>query len=149
MNIKQTEILTIYYPQMSQVLSPYYTVAIPAGAGDSVEQSPEWINIDEYLRRGRVDAVVYVRARGDSMIEHGIFDGDLMVVLRENHAEIGDMVIAEVNGEFTIKKLEDRHQRLYLVPGNEKYEARRIKATDTFAIWGVIDSVVRRVRRAA
>lgn len=142
-------ILQVFHPQMSSNLSPYFPVAVPAGPGKSVEQGPDWINIDEYLRRGRPDGVYYLRVSGDSCIKFGIHDNDMLCVYRAESAQPDDIVVAEVNGEFTLKKIERRHHGLYLVPGNDAYEPRRIKATDTFAIWAVVDYVIHRVRRAA
>jgi len=141
--------LQVFLPQMSENLSPFFPIAVSAGPGKAVETGPDWINIDEYLRRGRKDGVMYLRVSGDSCVQFGIFDNDLLSVCRGSSAQTGDIVVAEVNGEFTLKKLEDQHRGLRLVPGNDAYESREITPADTFTIWAVVDYVIHRVRRAA
>lgn len=131
--------------------SPVLPIPIPAGPAAAIEQEPEWIDIDQYLRDGR-DSVLYVKAYGLSMkskTENSIDDGDLLVVHRTGWAEPGDIVIAEINGEFTIKKLGNGSHGLYLVPANEAYEPRKVRETDSFAVWAVVTHVIRRMKRAA
>jgi len=134
------------------MLNPFFPVAIPAGTPEQIEQEAEWINIDAHLRNGG-DHVVYIRAWGLSMKvreENGIDDGDILVVHRNGFAETGDVVIAEINGEFTLKRLQMRAQRLYLVPDNDAYPTREVVRGDHFAVWGVVQFVIKKVvRRAA
>src|SRR4051812_36500615 len=119
--------LQVFLPQMSSKLSPYFPVPVPAGPGNSVEQGPDWINIDEYLRHGRRDSVAYIRVSGESMRDAGIHDLDLLVVHRTDAARAGDVVIAEVDGEFTVKRLETNSHGLQLVPANDEYKPRSLK----------------------
>lgn len=132
-------------------LSPFFTVPIPAGEATPIEQEPDWIDIDEYLRDGR-DDVVFVRASGVSMQsrdEAGIYDGDILAVTLTATAHNNDVVIALVNGEVTIKRLSRHRFKLYLVPANDAYATRRIEPTDDFRIWAVVKHIVRKMRRAA
>ncbi len=136
---------------MSQQLNPIFPVAVPAGKAQPIEQEPEWIDIDLHIRGGH-DHVVYVRATGLSMkakFEAGIDDGDILAVKRTGFAEPGDVVIAEVNGEFTIKRLRRHSHGLYLVPANDDYPIRRVERTDSFSVWAVVDYVIHKVKRAA
>ena len=130
---------------------PYFPIPIPAGTPQPIEQEPEWIDIDQYIRGGH-DSVVYVRATGLSMkskYEAGIDDGDILAVVRTGFARPGDVVIAEVNGEFTIKRLKQHTHGLYLVPANTDYPIRRVARTDSFEVWAVVSHVIHRMRRAA
>lgn len=143
--------LQVLQPTMSQKLSPFFPVPIPAGQAMPIEQEPEWIDIDQYIRGGD-EGVIYVRASGMSMkakMEAGIEDGDLLAVVRTGVAHPGDVVVAEINGEFTIKRLKQRSHGLYLIPANEDYPTRRIEKTDTFSVWAVVSHVIHRLRRAA
>lgn len=143
--------LQILAPQMSQKLRPYFPIPVPAGPAQSIEQEPEWIDIDQHIRGGQ-DQVIYVRAVGLSMRskhEAGIDDGDILAVHRTGMAKPGDVVIAEVNGEFTIKRLKHHSHGLYLVPANEDYPIRRIDRADTFSVWAVVSYVIHKMKRAA
>ena len=125
----------------SNTLSPYFSVPVPAGPATVIEQVPEWINIHQYLR-GQSEEISYLRAYGDSMQDDRIEPGDLLVVDRVNHASTNDVVIAEVNGEFTVKRLKQHSTGLYLVPANDSYPLRQIKRSDTFRVWAKVKHVI-------
>lgn len=136
----------------SKDLQQFISIPIPAGpAAALVQEEVEWIDIDHYIRDGKAE-VVYCRASGLSMQskrENRIDDGDILAVLRSGFAEPGDIVVAEVNGEFTIKKLKHHAHGLYLVPANDDYPIRKVERSDTFSVWGVVIAGVHRFRRAA
>ena len=81
-------------------------------------------NIEDYfpLPRdfGPMDDAFMLRVRGDSMIEAGIFDGDLVVVQRTSHAENGDIVVALIDGEATVKRFFREMERIRLQPENQR-----------------------------
>lgn len=143
--------LEIYIPEQSSNLSPFFPVPVPAGAAIAIEQEAEWINIDRYLCQG-MDHVVYIKASGLSMKtkdENRIDDGDILVVRRSDSAQPGDVVIAEINGEFTVKRLKNHAHGLYLVPANDDYPIREVVRSDTFAVWGVVVFVIHKFERRA
>ena len=80
-------------------------------------------------------------------MEADVFSGDLLIVERTTQAKNGDIVIAEINGEFTVKKLKHEKPNLYLVPANPNYKPRQIKRKDSFAVWGVVTHVLRKVKK--
>lgn len=123
-------------------LSPFFPIPVPAGTAHSVEQDQiEWINIHDYLRRGS-DSVAYIRVAGDSMVGDKIHDGDILVVRRSAAARAGQVVIAEVNGEFTVKRLQSHSHGLFLVPANDNYPVRRVHPSDTFTVWAIVMHVI-------
>lgn len=86
-------------------------------------------------------ATFYARVVGDSMVDAGINDGDVVVIDRALDAEDGDIVVAYIDGEFTLKYLNLSHREegyIELVPANKKYKPIRISADDNFTIWGVV-----------
>lgn len=138
--------LQLFFPKHSENLRPFFTIPLPAGSPQQIEQIVEWINIDEYVRAG-AESTYYIRVYGDSMEDVGIFDGDLLIVNRTECAETGDIVIAEIAGEFTVKRFKRENRTLYLVPANQKYAKRQIKRKDDFAVWGVITYILHKPRR--
>jgi DNA polymerase V len=86
-------------------------------------------------------ATYFVRAQGDSMIEAGIFPGDVLVVDRSLTAKHGDIVIAAFNGELTVKKLETK-PKLRLVPMNRQYSPIEIPEETDIEIFGVATTAV-------
>ena len=105
-------------------------------------------NIDEYLRLpssvfGKGEKYI-LTAKGDSMTGAGILDGDVLIIRRQVTAEDGQIVVALLNGENTLKRLRCREDgRPYLHPENAKYKDIEIGPWDTFYIQGVLTHIVK------
>ena len=87
------------------------------------------------------EATFYGRVDGDSMVDAGINDGDIAIIDRSLDARDGDVIVAFVNNEFTIKYLDLSHKAdgyIELKPANKKYHPIRIEDTDNFEVWGVV-----------
>lgn len=87
------------------------------------------------------DATFYGRVDGDSMIDAGISDGDIAVIDRSIEPRHGDIIVAYVNGEFTMKYLDLSHKDegyILLRPANRHFEPIRIEEIDEFEVWGVV-----------
>ncbi|MEA3465961.1 MAG: translesion error-prone DNA polymerase V autoproteolytic subunit [Thermodesulfobacteriota bacterium] len=91
-------------------------------------------------------ATYFVRAAGDSMIEAGIFPGDVLVVDRSLTPRHGDIVIASFNGELTVKKLELK-PRTRLIPMNSSYAPVIIPEESELEIFGVATNVIHSLRK--
>ena len=130
---------------------PYFPVPIPAGPPTEIEQDADWIDIDKYISgdQGETAFVKASRLSMQSKLEAGIDDGDMLAVKLTGFAEPGDVVIAQINGEFTVKRLKHHTHGLYLVPANENYPIRRVDRTDDFRVWAVVSHVIHRMRKAA
>ena len=112
--------------------------AIPAGfpspADDHVEQR---ISLDEHLIKRR-ESTFFMRVAGDSMQGLGIFDGDLLVVDRALSATPGCVVIAVIDGEFTVKQLLYSPNGPILRAAHPDYPDTHILPEQEFTIWGVV-----------
>lgn len=124
------------------VALPLFSDLVPCGfpspAADYVEQR---IDLNELLIH-HPSATYFVKASGDSMIEAGISDGDLLVVDSSRTAVHGDIVIAAVDGEFTVKRLQLR-PRIQLNPMNNAYSPIIVSNEDTLDIFGVVTFIVK------
>lgn len=85
-----------------------------------------------------------LRVQGDSMIDDGIFDGDLVGVHRMPEARNGQIVVARVGGEMTIKRLQRERDRIQLLPRNPAYAPIVVSPDQDFAIEGLYCGLVRR-----
>ncbi|EKF75054.1 DNA polymerase V subunit UmuD [Alcanivorax hongdengensis A-11-3] len=90
-------------------------------------------------------ATYFVRAKGDSMVEHGIVSGDILVVDRALEARHGDIIIASLQGDFTVKRL-CLHPSPCLQPGNPAYPPIAIEEDNPPDIFGVVTFVVHPTR---
>ena len=93
-------------------------------------------------------ATFFLRLRGDSMRDAGLFDGDLLVVNRALKPVNGDVVIAVVDGEFTCKTLWLKFGRMKLVAANPTYPEIVPKEGQTIEVWGVVTASIKRFRGA-
>lgn len=119
-------------------------MSVRAGAPDMIEGSQgDLFLIDQYLVR-QPSRTVMVPVRGDSMIDAGIQDGDLVVVERTKAAKAGDFVIAIVDNEFTLKELIVEKGKFALKPHNPAYPV--IRPRGQLEIFGVVTGLVRRYR---
>ena len=91
-------------------------------------------------------ATFFLRLRGDSMRDAGLFDGDLLVVNRALKPVNGDVVIAVVDGEFTCKTLWLKFGRMKLVAANPTYPEIVPKEGQTIEVWGVVTASIKRLR---
>ena len=85
-----------------------------------------------------------LRVKGDSMRDDGILDGDLIAVHRSPVAEDGQIVVARIDGEITVKRLRRRRDRILLMPRNPDYAPIEVPADADFAIEGLYCGLVRR-----
>ena len=83
-------------------------------------------------------------ANGDSMISSGIFSGDILIIDRSLHARDGDIVIALLHGEFTVKQVSIINDNLFLISQNKDYLPIKISPEMEFEIWGVVTYTIHR-----
>lgn len=105
------------------------------------EELLDVMDFDEYLTPNK-EASYILRVKGDSMIDAGIREGDMVVVERKNQYKPGQIVIANVDGEYTMKYLRKKGQSYYLEPANKKYQP--IYPSESFRIEAVVTAVVRK-----
>lgn len=108
------------------------------------EAGYEVVTIDGYLVK-QPSKTSLIRVKGDSMMDAGILEGDLVVVEQQPAANVGDIVVAIVDDEFTIKYLERDRGNFVLKPANKAYPVIRPKGN--LEIFGVMVGLVRRVGR--
>ena len=127
-------------------LAPGIRAGFPSPAEDYLHDS---LDFNRDLIRNP-EATFYGRVEGDSMIEAGICDGDIAVIDRSVEAQNGDVVVAYVNEEFTIKYLDLTHRvegYIELRPANRQFKPIRIDSDDDFEVWGVVVWTIKQWRR--
>jgi len=114
---------------------------IAAGQPLAVEISDETITVPERLTSRGENYVLKVR--GDSMIDDGIMDGDYVIIARRQQADNGEMVVANVSGEVTLKRLYREGEKVRLQPANSMMHPIYAAARDV-AVQGVVVGLMRR-----
>ncbi|MBM2839181.1 MAG: repressor [Deltaproteobacteria bacterium] len=109
--------------------------------GPAEEELADNISLDDMLIQNR-QATFLLKVSGDSMMDAGILPGDMVIVDRGQAPKSGDIVIAEVDGQWTMKYLRKRGDSVALIPANPKYKPIRPK--NELKIAGVVTAVVRK-----
>lgn len=132
--------------KLALALAPTIKAGFPSPADDYLHDS---LDFNRDLIKNP-EATFYGRVSGDSMIDAGISDSDIAVIDRSLQPMDGDIIVAFVNGEFTIKYLDLKHKDegyIELKPANNAYSPIRIDADDNFRVWGVVVWTIKQWRR--
>ena len=116
------------------LLNDSVSAGFPSPADDYTEEN---IDLNEHLISNPF-STFFLRVKGDSMINAGIKDKDLIIVDKSLIAKPGNIVIAMIDGEFTIKRLSIKNDELYLKAENHNYPDFRFKNHIDVQIWGVV-----------
>ena len=116
------------------LLTDSVSAGFPSPADDYTEEN---IDLNEHLISNPF-STFFLRVKGDSMINAGIKDKDLIIVDKSLRAKPGNIVIAMIDGEFTIKRLSIKNNELYLKAENHNYPDFRFKNYIDVQIWGVV-----------
>ncbi len=124
------------------LLLPLMGEKVIAGFPSSIYGNKEAkLDLNEYVVKNPA-ATFFVKVSGDSMKNAGIFSGDLLVVDKSLKPVNDSIVIAEVNGELTVKKLRITNKKVYLLSENNKYKPILVNSEEGLSIWGVVTFVV-------
>ena len=116
---------------------------IPAGGPVlSEEYIDEWIGVEENLVRDLKNSFM-LRVTGESMIDAGIFEGDLVIASSKMEPRVGDIVVALIDGENTLKRLVKEGGRTFLVAENKNYLKPEILPVEELAVQGVVTGLIR------
>lgn len=138
----------VWQPSLSTPIQhiPLFGYAVQAGfpspADDYVE---DYLDLNKLLIQNK-SATFFLRVKGDSMINAGIHNGDIIVVDRSVEPVDGSVVVAVVDSELTVKRLVWRNGIAELHAENPKYAPIRFKEGQELTIWGVVTSAVHTVK---
>ena len=139
----QTKVKIVYKPDRStRRRQPIFMAKVPAGfPSPAADYEEDKLDLNKHLIRNPA-ATFFVRVMGDSMVKAGIQDGDLLIVDRSIKPRDGNVVIAVVNGELTVKRIRIHKNKLTLEAENENYRSQQINEEMEFEVWGVVSNVI-------
>lgn len=114
------------------------SAGFPSPADDYVENK---LDLNEHLIEHPA-ATFFVKVEGNSMNNAGIYSGDILIVDRSLEPSDKKIVVAVVNGDFTVKRIKKTQDKLYLMPENPVYNPIEINQDMDFEIWGVVTYVI-------
>ena len=141
--------LEIFRPDLSTELPLQYAddgirAGFPSPAQDYISET---IDLNKDLIRHPA-STFYGRVVGDSMIEEGIEEGDILVIDKSLEPENGDLAVCCLDGEFTLKRIDITHDnRIYLIPSNRRYSPIEVTPDNEFMVWGIVTYTIKANRR--
>jgi repressor LexA len=116
---------------------------VAAGSPILAEQNIEGsLIIDPSFIKSNEDCFA-LKVKGDSMIKAGIFEGDYVIVVPQSEAKNGDIIVALIDDEATVKTFENRNGEIRLLPENDNYQPIEIKNNPNFSLAGKVKGIIR------
>lgn len=146
MLIKKTQNLTFYTPQRSDGTGAvFFESGISAGFPSPADDFKEYrLSLDDELIKNK-EATFFARVSGQSMINAGLDDNDLLVIDRSLEPEHNKIAVCFLDGEFTVKRLKVEKGIVWLQPENDNYQPIKITEENNFVIWGIVTTVIKKV----
>lgn len=138
--------LTFYkYKSEGFVEVPLVDAGIKAGfPSPAADFEGKRISLDRELIKNET-ATFFARVDGDSMVDAGMANGDLLVVDRSLEPQDGKVAVCMLDGEFTVKRLRVSKEGVYLVPENSTFKEIKVEEDQELVIWGIVTYVVKSV----
>jgi DNA polymerase V len=138
-NLYNTPTLEFYTPDYGSALElPFFDVGISAGfpspADDFIELT---IDLNKHLIKNK-DATFFAKVKGNSMINAGICDGDLLVIDKSLEPQNGKIAVCQIDGEFTVKRIQIEKNIVWLIAENEDYQPIKVTPENELMIWGIV-----------
>ena len=146
MSIKPTTTLTFFTPENLNTLGAvYFDTGISAGFPSPAEDfKQERLSLDNELIKNK-EATFFARVSGQSMIDAGLNDNDLLVIDRSLSPTHNIIAVCFLDGEFTVKRLKVEKDEVWLQPENKNYQPIKITEENDFVIWGIVTNVIKKV----
>lgn len=142
---KENEILTFYKSIQGTTKLEFVSEGISAGFPSPADDfKNKRISLDEELIND-VNTTYYARVSGESMIDAGLDNNDLLVIDKSITPKDGKIAVCYVDGEFTVKRLKITKECVYLMPANEKYKPIKVTKDKQLLIWGIVTYVIKKV----
>lgn len=127
---------------------PYFDLGVTAGFPVPLDNDERSQDID-LLRMlcPHPEASYLIKVKGDSMIDAGVMNGDIIIVDKSNREPSPkEIAVCEINGEYTLKHFVKEGESGWLVPDNPDYKKRRILDGDDFSVWGTVTYIIHKAR---
>jgi DNA polymerase V len=146
MPINKDQKLTFFRPEFESELRISFikdevSAGFPSPAADFMETN---IDLNTELSENPL-ATFYIKVKGNSMIDAGINDKDVLVVDRSLEPQNNKIAICFIDGEFTVKRIQVEKDYLYLMPENPNYSPIKVTEETQLIIWGIVTYVIKKV----
>ena len=146
MPVNKDQKLIFFHPDFDSELRIRFikegvSAGFPSPAADFMETN---IDLNKELSKNPL-ATFYIKVKGNSMIDAGINDKDVLVVDRSLDPQNNKIAICFIDGEFTVKRIQVEKDCLYLMPENKKFAPIKVTEENELIIWGIVTYVIKAV----
>lgn len=113
----------------------------PSPADDYIEAK---LDLNEHLIKHPA-ATFFVRVSGNSMIDAGIHENDILIVDRSLKPEHGKIAVVALDGQLTVKRLHQKNNKLFLMPENKNFKPIEVAENSDIYVWGIVTNVIHSV----
>lgn len=134
--------MTIIYSLDSVLSMPYIgliSCGFPSPADDHLDEA---IDLNRECIKNK-SSTFFGRVSGDSMIDAGLEDGDLLVIDKSLKPKDGNIAVCFIDGEFTVKRIKIEKDRIWLIAENKNYDPIEVTENNELAIWGIVVNAVK------
>ena len=144
-NPQQALTFFIQRPPDNNLGAIYFDTGISAGFPSPADDfKQERLSLDSELIKNK-EATFFARVCGQSMIDAGLNDNDLLVIDRSLPPTHNRIAVCFLDGEFTVKRLKVEGDEVWLQPENKQYKSIRVTPENDFVIWGIVTNVIKKV----
>lgn len=130
----------------SEVNIPFFSDGVKAGFPSPAEDfDGTSIDLNKELITNK-SATFFARVKGNSMIEDGIEEGDVLIIDKSLEPIDGKVAVCFIDGEFTVKKIKTDKNMVWLIPANSQYSPIKITTENNFLIWGIVTYVIKKMK---
>lgn len=120
----------------------FVSAGFPSPANDYLEQE---LNFKELFIKNE-SSTFFVQVAGNSMVNAGIFDGDILVIDKSLDPYDNSILVCLIDGEFTVKRVSKIDDSFYLIPDNPKFAPIKVNEHSDFRLWGVVTFAIHKFR---
>ena len=144
-SLHTTATLEFYTPDFSTKLElPYIDAGLRAGFPSPADDFIE-ISIDinkEYIKNK--DTTFFAKVKGNSMINAGIFDGDLLIIDKSLEPQNDKIAVCQIDGEFTVKRIKIEKDVVWLIAENDNFKPIKVTPDNELLIWGIVTASIKK-----
>ncbi|MCB0409127.1 MAG: translesion error-prone DNA polymerase V autoproteolytic subunit [Flavobacteriales bacterium] len=143
---KSSSLVFFFFYITSEVNIPFFNDGVKVGFSSPAEDfDGTSIDLNKELITNK-SATFFARVKGNSMIEDGIEEGDVLIIDKSLEPIDGKVAVCFIDGEFTVKKIKTDKNMVWLIPANSQYSPIKITTENNFLIWGIVTYVIKKMK---
>ena len=129
---------------LKKLKRPFVRAGISAGFPSPADDYLDSIDLNSELIKDK-EATFFAKVKGNSMIDAGINDGDILIINKALEPTNGKIAVCFIDGEFTVKRVQIEKEIVWLIPANPEFEPIKATPQNELIIWGIVTNIIKYV----